>query len=212
LSHQAAAVVYVHGLWMPGSESALLRRRLAAHHGMRLHVFPYRSVQEPMAQITARLHSMLSRLEAPQVHLLGHSLGGLVILRCLECYAMPQPGRVVFLGTPAAGSCAARRLGPWSWGRRALGKAVAEELLLDRARRWVSPRELGIIAGTLPLGFARLLVTFGEANDGVVGLSETRLEGATSWLSIPVTHSGMLLSTRVAREAGSFFEHGRFGR
>ena len=51
------------------------------------------------------------RIDAPQVHLLGHSLGGLVILRCLERYPMAQPGRVVFLGTPAAGSRAARRLG-----------------------------------------------------------------------------------------------------
>jgi pimeloyl-ACP methyl ester carboxylesterase len=211
LSGPAAAVVYVHGLWMPGSESALLRGRLAAGRGLGLHVFRYQSVHEPMAQITARLYSMISRIEAPRIHLLGHSLGGLVILRCLERYSIAQPGRVVFLGTPAAGSCAARRLGPWTWGRRVLGRAVAEELLLERARRWDLPRELGIIAGTLPLGFARLLVTFGEANDGIVALSETRLEGATSWLSLPVTHAGMLLSARVARETGSFFEHGRFG-
>jgi pimeloyl-ACP methyl ester carboxylesterase len=146
------------------------------------------------------------------VHLLGHSLGGLVILRCLERYPMAQPGRVVFMGTPSAGSRAARRLGSWAWGRRVLGRAVAEELLLERSRRWDFGRELGIIAGSLSLGLARLLVTFGEANDGVVAVSETRLEGAADWTAVPVNHAGLVLSARVARETGSFLEHGRFRR
>jgi pimeloyl-ACP methyl ester carboxylesterase len=196
---------------MPGGESSLLRRRLAAGYGYRLHVFHYRSVHEPMAQIIAALRALIAGIEAPQVHLLGHSLGGLVILRCLERYDMAQPGRVVFMGTPCGGSRAARRLGPWAWGRRALGRAVAEELLNEWTRRWNLERELGIIAGTMPVGLAHLLVTFGEANDGVVGVSETRLEGAKSWLSLPVTHAGMLLSSRAARAAGNFFEHGSFG-
>ncbi|MGA2023150.1 MAG: alpha/beta hydrolase [Steroidobacteraceae bacterium] len=212
MSGNAAAAVYVHGLWMPGHESALLRRRLAAQCGFRLCVFHYDSVHEDMAQIAARLQALLVRIEAPQVHLLGHSLGGLVILRCLERYPMAQPGRVVFMGTPSAGSRAARRLGSWAWGRRVLGRAVAEELLLERSRRWDFGRELGIIAGSLSLGLARLLVTFGEANDGVVAVSETRLEGAADWTAVPVNHAGLVLSARVARETGSFLEHGRFRR
>jgi pimeloyl-ACP methyl ester carboxylesterase len=207
----AAAVVYVHGLWMPGFESMLLRRRLARAHRYRLHVFHYRSVHEPMRQIVAALQALIARIDAPQVHLLGHSLGGLVIMRCLEHYVIEQPGRVVFMGTPCAGSRAVRRLGPWVWGRRALGHAVAEELLVERTRRWDIGRELGIIAGTWPVGLARLLVNFDEPNDGVVGISETRLEGAKSWLSVPVAHAGMLISATVARAAGNFFANGCFG-
>lgn len=207
----AATVIYVHGLWMPGNESALLGRRLARAHGYHTHVFRYRSVSDPMLQIVAALHALIERIDAPQVHLLGHSLGGLIIMRCLEHYTMEQPGRVVFMGTPCAGSRAVRRLGPWAWGRRALGHAVREELLVERSRRWDSERELGIIAGTLPVGLAQLLVNFGEPNDGVVGISETRLEGAKSWLSVPVAHAGMLISATVARAAGNFFAEGCFG-
>jgi pimeloyl-ACP methyl ester carboxylesterase len=209
-SGSAAAVVYVHGLWMPGMEAALLGRRLTIEHGYRMHVFKYRSMHEPMRQIVAALQALIARIEAPEVHLLGHSLGGLVIMRCLEQYPMTQPGRVVFMGTPCAGSRAVGKLGRWVWGRRILGRAVTEELLSARARRWQIGRELGIIAGTVPVGLAHLLLSFGEPNDGVVGISETRLEGAHSWMSVPVAHAGMLLSARVARAAGNFFAHGCF--
>ncbi len=209
----SAAVVYVHGLWMRGSEAVLLRRRLQRQWGYAWHTFRYDSVRAPMAQIAAALRDLVGRIDAPQVHLLGHSLGGLVILRCVERYRLAQPGRAVLLGTPAAGSRAARRVGRWRLGRQLLGQAIAEELLADRERCWPSPagRELGIIAGTLPLGFGQLLLKFGEDNDGTVAVAETRLRGAAAFRSLAVSHMGMLCSARVARDTGSFLEHGRFG-
>jgi pimeloyl-ACP methyl ester carboxylesterase len=208
----ATVVVYVHGLWMTGAESLLLRRRLASERGYGLKVFRYASVGAPPAHIIAALRNTIAAIEAPRVHLVGHSLGGLMILRCLERYPMPQPGRVVFLGTPAAGSRAARRFGEFGLGRRMLGAASAEELLQQRAARWDVGRELAVIAGNMPLGFGRLLLKFGEDNDGTVAVSETQVAGATAVLTLPVTHSGMLWSARVAREVGSFLEYGSFGK
>ncbi|HEY4974575.1 MAG TPA: alpha/beta fold hydrolase [Steroidobacteraceae bacterium] len=208
----AAAVVYVHGLWMTGIESVLLRRRLARQRGYRFGVFHYRSVRAPLPQILSALRDAIDAVDAPQVHLLGHSLGGLLIQRCLARYPMRQPGRVVFLGTPAAGSRAARRLARLSLGLRVLGAASAEELLAAHPRRWDIGRELGIIAGTLPFGFGRLLLKFDEDNDGTVAVSETQLAGAAGFLGVPTTHSGLLWSARVAREAGSFLEYGSFGK
>jgi len=171
----AAAVVYVHGLWMRGIESALLRHRLQADHGYRLHVFDYHSMTETVPDIVARLHALVAGIDAPRVHLLGHSLGGLIVLRFLQSGVMRQPGRVVFLGTPCGGSRAARRLGEWTLGRWMLGQSVlglaaCAELLGQGGRRWDVARELGIIAGTLPLGMGHLLLTFGEANDGVIAV------------------------------------------
>lgn len=210
------AVVYVHGLWVAGHEALLLRRRLWRAHQWPVHRFRYAAARDSLADITAGLRDYIAAVDAERVHLLGHSLGGLVILRCLERYALPRPGRVVFAGTPAnacrsATSLDRWRLGRYRLGRRLLGPVIAEELLVARERQWNLPRELGLIAGSRPLGMGRLVVDFDEPNDGTVAVSETRLAGATAHLTLPVTHTTMLLSPRVAREVWSFFEHGRFG-
>jgi pimeloyl-ACP methyl ester carboxylesterase len=208
----SAAVVYVHGLWMMGAEGVLLGRNLLRHRGWRLTVFRYRSVRHSTDEAAKQLHALIERLEAPQVHLVGHSLGGLIILHCLERYRLRQPGRVVLLGSPVLGSRSALYLARWDWGRRLMGRAVAEQLLQPPARRWDASREVGIIAGTWPLGLGQLLIRFGEPNDGTVAVSETRLPGATASIELPLTHMGLLWSATAAREAGSFLAHGRFGR
>ena len=207
-----AAVIYVHGLWMSGVESVLLRRRLSKQRGYGSQVFHYRSVRAPMADHVAALAETIAAVEAPQVHLIGHSLGGLVILRCLERYPVSRSGRVVFLGTPALGSQAARHIAQWGWGRTILGATAAQELLAEHRRDWDPARELGIIAGSSGVGLAKLLVRFQEDNDGVIAVSETRLPGAKQHLCLRASHSGMLFSARVARETGSFLEYGTFGR
>ena len=42
----AEEVVYVHGLWMSGGESLLLRRRLSREFGMEVHPFRYAAAAE----------------------------------------------------------------------------------------------------------------------------------------------------------------------
>ncbi len=208
---QGDAVVYVHGLWLSGQEAFLLRRRVVSERACAWHNFVYSSVWQSPLDITAGLAACVRGVGAARVHLVGHSLGGLVILRCLERHRDLPPGRVVFLGTPAVASAAARRLARLRIGRAAMGPVVAEELLRHHERRWSAERELGIIAGRQSVSFGRLVTDFAEDNDGTVAVAETRLPGATAHITLPVSHTGMLLSARVAREVGSFLDHGRFG-
>jgi len=208
---QDATVVYVHGLWLSGQEAFLLRRRIVAERGCAWRNFAYASVRQTTAEITRALALCVRGLGAAHVHLVGHSLGGLLILRCLEQHPDLPPGRVVFLGTPVLASAAARNLARFRIGRAIMGRVIAEELLREHARRWVPDRDLGIIAGSRPISVGRLVTEFAEDNDGTVAVAETRLPGATAHLTLPVSHTGMLLSARVAREVGNFLAHGRFG-
>jgi pimeloyl-ACP methyl ester carboxylesterase len=206
-----ATVVYVHGLWMTGSESVLLRRRLSRDFGHEVHAFRYAAAGASMTEIIARLQGFVRGLGAPQrLHFIGHSLGGLVIYRFLERYPEQAPGHVVFLGTPAVASRAAMRAGRLRAVASLMGQSVADELLRPRERRWVMERPLGIIAGTQPLGLGQILARFDEDCDGTIGVSETRLPGATDHITLPVSHLGMLVSARVARQTANFLQDGRF--
>ena len=58
----------------------------------------------------------------------------------------------------------------------------------------------------------RLTGRFGEANDGTVAVAETRLDGIKDHIVLPVSHSGMMLSSTVADQAAAFLQRGAFLR
>jgi pimeloyl-ACP methyl ester carboxylesterase len=205
------AVVFVHGLFLNGTEFTLLRRRLAASHGFKAHRFSYSTVSGSMNSALSQLSQFVSRIDAERIHFVGHSLGGLVLSRYFERERIERPGRVVLLGSPVVGSSSARAIARHAWLKRVLGPLVAEELLEPAASRcWACERELGLIAGTSPVGLGRFFARFDEDCDGTVAVSETKLPGHTAHLTMPVSHMGMLASADVAREVGEFLDRGRF--
>jgi pimeloyl-ACP methyl ester carboxylesterase len=206
------ATVFVHGLWLTGAESALMRRRLASGHGFECHSFTYRTVGTSMSEVLERLAHFIERLDADRVHFVGHSLGGLVLYRYFEEHSRAPPGRVVFLGSPTVRSRTAERVGRLPLVSAMIGQLVHGELVSPGgAREWRHERELGVIAGTRPLGLGRFFARFDEACDGTVAISETKLPGHTAHLTVPVSHMGMLVSAEVARQTANFLAHGRFG-
>jgi pimeloyl-ACP methyl ester carboxylesterase len=211
-------VLFVHGLWLTGAESFLLKRRLAAQ-GWALRVFRYSSLAESMDRVARRCAryalTVASRTQQP-VHLLGHSLGGLVIYRMLET-GLLEPDRfsgdfcrVVFMGTPARGSQSARALLEHGAAGRLLGAAGAQDLIEGVSQRWPFPAQLGIIAGTAAYGLGRLLTRLDGPNDGTVCVAETCLEGATDCCELPVTHTTMCFSPQVAVQIAEFLQSGHF--
>jgi pimeloyl-ACP methyl ester carboxylesterase len=200
----------VHGLWLPGEESLVLKHHLAQEFGLELNWFRYLGASESMRDITARLDAFVRALAVPEVHFVGHSLGGLVLYRLLEHFPAQPPGRVVFLGVPCVASRAAQRAGLFGPLAQLMGPTVAQELLQPQERRWTHGRELGVIAGNQPLGLGQFFAHFDEENDGTVAVSETRLPGLTDQVLLPVSHLGMLVSARVAQQTGHFLTEGRF--
>jgi pimeloyl-ACP methyl ester carboxylesterase len=205
------SVVYVHGLWATPAQALLLRRRLSREFAVE--TFRYATAASSMTDVADRLAEFVAALAPRTLHLVGHSLGGLVIYRYLERHPDQPPGKVVFLGVPIVGSRFAQGVGRWSWGAAVLGRCVTEELLVQRERRWTAPRPLGIIAGTRPLGLAPLLARSSgaqDASDGTVAVSETRLHGAADHITVAVSHMGLLMSARVAEETRLFLRDGHF--
>ena len=205
------AAVFDHGLFLNGAEFTLLRRRLATRHGFQTHRFSYPTVRGAMSGAIERLTRFVDRIDAEQIHFIGHSLGGIVLCRYFQLANPSRPGRVVLLGSPLVGSGSARAVARHPVLRRVIGPLVNAELVDEcDSRTWQCGRELGLIAGTQPMGLGRLFARFQEESDGTVAVSETRLPGHTEHLALPVSHMGMLVSARVARHVGAFLENGRF--
>lgn len=206
-------LLFVHGLWMPGAESGWFRRRLETRHGFATDVFRYPTIREPLDAVVERLGRVVAeRAGAGRLHLVGHSLGGVVLLRLMERLDAGQrpDGRVLLLGSPVCGSAAARSASRFGFARPMLGPIVAQELLCERQCRWSPANELGVIAGARPMGLGRLFARFDEANDGTVAVRETCVDGATDRIVLPVSHLGMMVSRRVVEESARFLRDGRF--
>jgi pimeloyl-ACP methyl ester carboxylesterase len=210
----STAVVYVHGLWLTGLEGSLLRRRLARDLAAETWAFSYPSVRSTVTANAKALAKFLLEMRADTLHLVGHSLGGLVILKLFEIgdgVSLP-PGRIVFLGSPLRGSSTAHKVARLPFGRKILGLGVNEELLGNASRRWSGERDLGVIAGNLSIGLGRLVGTQGAPSDGTILVEETRLEGMSQHLVLRTSHTGLPFSAEVARQTGAFLRNGSFGR
>jgi pimeloyl-ACP methyl ester carboxylesterase len=207
-------VVYVHGLWLTGIEGLLLRRRLGRTLDADTYAFTYPSVRSSVTANSESLRSFVGSLRADRLHVIGHSLGGLVVLKAFESWSESQvpPGRLLLLGSPLQGSLTARRVARLPLGRNVLGIGVYEELLEAPTRRWNGARELGVIAGNLSVGMGRLVGPHDQPSDGTVFLNETLLEGATDRVELRVSHTGLPFSKEVARQAGAFLHTGSFIR
>jgi pimeloyl-ACP methyl ester carboxylesterase len=186
----------------------VLRDRLR-RAGFEPHTFHYHSMQASLEDACAALAAQLQALGDP-CHVVAHSLGGVVTL---ETYArnpdLPS-GRIVLLGAPVQGSRAARAVARWSLGPRILGGLAVAELCRPRSRRWDSPREIGLVAGSGNVGLGRLFAELPLPNDGTICVDETLLPGATAHSVLDVTHTGMLVSTAVASAVVRFLRRGSF--
>lgn len=208
MSASRPSVLVVHGLWMNGLETHWLRQRLEAR-GFAPRAFSYRSLHADLPEVVTALEEQV-RVLPPPVHVVGHSLGGLMLLALFERVADLPEGRVVLLGSPVCGSCAARAVARWPIGPAVLGRLALQELVGERQRAWTQPRDLGVIAGCTSAGMGRLVSALPEPNDGTVAVEETRISGVKEHLVLPVTHTGMLFSGEVAERSARFLESGQF--
>jgi pimeloyl-ACP methyl ester carboxylesterase len=203
-------VVLLHGLWMPGIVMRPLASRLEAR-GYRTHVFDYASRVRPLEVHADRLARFArDAADGAPVHFVGHSLGGLVVLAALGRPEPPAAASVLLLGTPARGCMAGRRLAGAAPGRWMLGESrpLWQE---GRVCQWDRRAPLGVIAGMKPaFGLGRMLGRLPGANDGVVRLEETEVDGMDDCIVLPVGHTELIFSARVETQTAHFLAHGKF--
>lgn len=198
-------VLLVHGIWNARHWLAPFAAHLR-REGMRPGLFGYASILAGPEAGADRLIEHLRRRPTPL--LVGHSLGGLVILEALRRAPDLPVDRVVCLGSPLRGSGVAAALGDrpglsWTLGR-------SRDLLVRGCPPWDGRAEIGVVAGDHARGVGGLFTRMDGPSDGTVALSETRLPGIADHCVVPASHTGLVLSAEAARRAARFLRHGRF--
>jgi pimeloyl-ACP methyl ester carboxylesterase len=199
----------VHGLWYRSWSLAGLKKRLRAA-GHTVHAFSYPTLARTPARNATDLADFCLSHCSGTIHLVGHSLGGLIITAMMNSKMIPPIGRVVFLGTPLYGSLVAQRLvanplGKWLLGQS--GKVLSEGVELSPGTV-----EFGMIAGSLPRGLGRITGPLELPNDGTVSVAETVSEQLADRIELKTSHTGLLFSREAAHQAAIFLKSGRFDR
>lgn len=202
-------VVLVHGLWMRGLVMLPLQW-LLKRHGFTVRRFSYPSRRHGIQQNAAALARFADTLPGARVHVVGHSLGGVLALVALSLRSDGRDGRTVLMGAPCNGSYCAAFLLRWPLLRTVVGQSLGDWLALAAPARLPITAQIGVLAGTRSCGLGRLVPGLPQPNDGVVTLMETNLPAAHDSIRLAVSHSQMLFSAACAAQAAAFIRTGRF--
>jgi len=206
-------VIVLHGLARtPRSMEALAGR--IEHAGFAVHNMPYRSTHESVSEAA---HAVRERIEplardAPALHFVTYSLGGIVVRRLLADWQPPSLGRVVMIAPPNQGSEIVDALRDVPLTRWVYGPAFTE-LGTDAAStpNTLGPVafDLGVIAGSRivsPLGWWLMP----GPSDGTVGIERTRIAGMADHIVVPHSHTFIMRAPVVADETVRFLRSGAF--
>jgi alpha-beta hydrolase superfamily lysophospholipase len=207
-------VIVVHGLGRTKLSMSSLAARLR-DEGYSVVGFSYPSTKQSVADSAAQLELQLQAVSASsrgRVHLVAHSLGGIVVRAALRRSCPANLGRVVMLGPPNRGSEIADRLRNNLFYKIATGPAGQElgtEYSSTPNRLGAATFEVGVIAGNRSLNplFSAWLP---GADDGKVSVQRTRLAGMTDFLVVPHSHTFIMCGSKVGAQVVHFLEYGCF--
>lgn len=208
MSDKAETVILIHGLWMRGLVLLPHQRWLRAA-GFAARRFSYPSWSGGLADNVRLLSACVDATPGAVIHLVAHSLGGLVALSMLAQQADARIRRVVLLGTPYAGCHCGFTLAATPLLAALVGRTFTDWFALPRPAL-PAATQIGVIAGTRRVSFGRLIPGLARPSDGLVAVDETRIAAASDSIALPVSHSGMLVSRACAGQVANFLRTGNF--
>lgn len=203
-------ILLLHGLWLHPLAMRWMQQQFTAA-GYETIAPIYHSISTHSAANVAAVYKAVQRtvLPADRLHIVGHSLGGILALQMLSAYPDLPPGRLITLGSPVKGSLIANRLAKHRLLSALIGRSFKQGLDGQGLPEALG-RDWGMIAGDRAIGVGRLLGGIADINDGVVALSETYHPAQTAHCILPISHSSMLFSKQIVQECINFIQNGRF--
>lgn len=197
---QHDVVILVHGLAANRVIMAPLARALKAGLGKILN-WGYSSLWSPIERHGKSLAGILRQLDEThhgRIHLVTHSMGGIIARVALGEFHPQRLGRMVMVTPPNRGSRVASRLAPW------LGRICPPLVQLAACEN--------SFVCSLPPPEVPELGVIAAAGDYLVHEESTRLGCEKDHIILPGLHSSLLFQRETADQVRHFLEHGRFRR
>ena len=212
-------VVLMHGLWRSNLAMLPLEWSLV-DAGYAVVNVDYDSTGKTMSDLAEEdlgpaISSCESIVSGP-VHLVTHSMGGVVARTYFQERELPRNGRLVMLSPPNNGSVLVSRFGDWPLAQCVLGPAALElKQTDDSPLKNLKPLtiEVGVIAGTSNSRWTSWLpnTELPEPHDGTVTVASTKLPEMRDFRAIEANHVSIRHSDEAFELITRFLASGDFG-
>ena len=210
-------VVLVHGLWRSGFAMRSIASNLE-DYGYQTISVDYPSTQDEIPELVQgyllKSYHECKETGANKIHLVSHSMGGILIRQFLQHYSLPVGSKVVMLSPPNQGSELSEKFGDSWWYQWFVGPAGVS----------LSTKESGIILGLKevkePIGIIAAYRDWSlwpaawlpEPNDGTVSVKSMKLDEMDDFILINSGHAMMRFNDEVQSQIRQFLALGQFAR
>ena len=199
-------IVLIHGQGRTRLSMLILGKRFRSA-GYQTVNFPYNQTIDTLNEISSQLIDFIrKKVKTENYHLIGHSLGNVIIRNAFRKEYPDGLGKIVMLAPPNQPAHLAKRLKKNPVYRKFTGdsgqKLSEEEFYRDLP---VPTVPFGVIAGDKGQS-----LTFSEPNDAVVTVESTKLEGMADWILLHHGHAFIMNCKDTFEHCQHFIERGRF--
>lgn len=208
-------VILLHGMGRSRLSMALLAARLRKHDFGTVNV-GYPSTQQTIERLSdkylAPAVAKCRKKGAERIHIVTHSLGGIITRYYLQDHRLPKGSRVVMLSPPNKGSEVADAMKS-RWLYQLITGPAGQELGTNNGslpnRLKPVAEEVGVICGDRSSDpwFEKL---FPGAHDGKVSVERSKLDEMVDFLVVAKGHTFIMNSMAVMKQVVYFLQHGHF--
>lgn len=212
---QQECVVLLHGLARVSNSMGELEQKLGRAGYIAVNInYPSRryAVDVLANDAVGRGLTACREQQAPVIHFVTHSLGGILLRYYQQHHGIPELGRVVMLGPPNQGSKLVDSLLPlpgfeFFTGPTGAALGASSGSIVDGLEP--VDFDLGVIAGDTNLNPFNFFIMPGP-NDSIVSVASTKVEGMHEHLVLPVTHTLMMRNNEVIDNTIHYLKTGSF--
>jgi triacylglycerol lipase len=211
----AEHVILLHGLARSSLSMGKMEKALIAE-GYKVSNIGYPSRKYPIEELAHRVRQQILQLTDDQdtLHIVAHSLGGILIRYIQKQEPLENLGKVIMLAPPNQGSEVVDKFGKWRlfrWINGPAGSQLGTDE--DGFLKKLGPVdfELGILTGDRSINLILSCMIEGK-DDGKVSVENAKAEGMDDFMVLHTAHPFIMKNKNAIQQSIHFLQSGQFDR